>query len=106
MKTIFTLLSSLLVSASVLAADAKPKSMITVKSLDEGDISVVLDGRRFEPGFSSVIIQGIDAGFHTVKIYRERFNGPFGLFGSKYEMVYSTSLAVRPRTNLSITVDR
>jgi hypothetical protein len=97
MKTIFTLLSSLVMSVAVLAAPAdkiaaKQKSSLTVKSADAGDIRVVLDGRRFEPGFNSVMIQGLETGQHTVKVYRQKNNGIFNILGKKYEMVYTTSL--------------
>ncbi len=106
MKTIFTLFASLLLSISLFAADAKPKSMLTVKSLDRGDIRVVVDGRRFEPGTSSVVINGVDAGYHTIKIYREKAPGLFKMAGRKFEMVYNTSISVKPRTSMSITIDR
>ncbi|HLG40994.1 MAG TPA: DUF4476 domain-containing protein [Chitinophagaceae bacterium] len=106
MKRIFTFLASLILSISLFAADARPKSTLTVKSLDRGDIRVVVDGRRFEPGVSTLVISGLDAGYHTVKIYREKNNGFFNVLGHRYEMVYNTSLSVRPKTNVSITIDR
>jgi hypothetical protein len=110
MKTIFTLFASLLLSISLfavpIAIGTKPASMLTVKSLDKKDIRVVVDGRRFEPGTSSVIINGVDAGYHTIKVYREKTNGLFSILGRKYEMVYNTSVSVKPRTNMSLTIDR
>jgi len=108
MKTIFTLFASLLLSISLFAADAKPKSMLTVKSLDRGDIRVVVDGRRFEPGTSTLVLNGVEAGYHTIKVYRERANGLFSILilGRKYEMVYNTSVLVKPRTKMSIVIDR
>jgi ABC-type Zn2+ transport system substrate-binding protein/surface adhesin len=110
MKTIFTLLSSLVLSAAVLAAPAdrgtRQKSTLTIKSSDNADIRVVLDGRRFEPGYSSVMITGLESGYHTVKVYRQKNNGIFNIVGKRYEMVYSTSLQVRPRTDVQINIDR
>jgi hypothetical protein len=111
MKTIFTLLSSLVLSAAVFAAPAdkiaaRQKSSLTVKSTDAGDIRVVLDGRRFEPGFNSIMIQGLETGQHTVKVYRQKSNGVFNILGKRYEMVYSTSLMIRPRTDVTLTIDR
>jgi len=99
MKTIFTLLASLIISVSLFAADAKPKSVLSVKSLDKNDILVVLDGLRFEPGFSSLMISGLNAGDHIVKVYREKDNRSFP------EMIYSSSVEVKPRTLLNITID-
>jgi len=106
MKTIFTLLSSLILSVAVLAADVRPKSMLTIKSIDRGDIRVVIDGRRFEPNDNFMRIPAINAGYHTVKIYRERNSGMFRIFGKMYEVVYSSSLVIRPRTSVLISVDR
>jgi hypothetical protein len=98
-------------SVAVMAAPAgnvlrHKKSMLTVKSFNEGDIRVVLDGRRFDPGFNSVMIQGLEPGYHTIKVFRERYNGGFHVFGHRYEMVYSTSLMVRPKTHVKISIDR
>lgn len=106
MKKIFTLFASLFLAISIFAADAKPKSTLTIKSLDRGDIRVVVDGRRFEPGTNTLVVSGIDAGYHSIKVYREKSTGFFSIVGRRYEMVYSTSLSVKPRTNMSITIDR
>jgi hypothetical protein len=106
MKTIFTLLASLIMSMAVFAADVKPKSMLTVKSNDQGDIRVVLDGRRFESADNSLVIRQLQSGYHQIKVYRAKSNGYFNIFGHQYEMVYSTSLMVKPRTHVKITIDR
>jgi hypothetical protein len=110
MKTIFTLLSSLIMSVAVFAAPAnvaaRPKSMLTVKSFDKGDIRMVLDGRRFESGSNSLMINGLESGYHTIKIFRQKFSGGFNILGKRYEMVYSTSLMVRAKTHVRITIDR
>jgi hypothetical protein len=111
MKTIFTLFASLILSSSVFAAPfgagTKPRSsVLTIKSIDQGDIRVVMDGKRFEPGFNSVMIQNIDAGYHSIKIYRQRNTGFFSILGSKYEVVYNSSLFVKPMTQVLITIDR
>lgn len=106
MKTIFTLLASLIMSIAVFAAGARPTSMLTVRSLDNGDIRVVVDGRRFEPGFNALMIRDLESGYHQVKVYRQRNNGRYNIFGSRYEMVYATSLMVRPKTHVRISIDR
>ncbi len=110
MKTIFTLLSSLIMSVAVFAAPAdiaaRPKSTLTIKSSDKGDIRVVLDGRRFESGSNSLMINGLESGYHTIKIFRQKFNGGFNILGKRYEMVYSTSLMVRAKTHVQLTIDR
>ena len=106
MKTIFTLLTSFLVSVSLLAADVRPKSILTIKSSDRSGIKVVIDGRRFEPLDNYVRVQGIDAGSHNVKIYREKFAGLFNIFGKRYEVVFNKTITLRPRTEVMLSVDR
>jgi hypothetical protein len=106
MKTIFTLLASLFMSIAVFAADAKPKSMLTVRSTDQGDIRVVIDGRRFEPGDNSLMINQLESGYHQVKVYRQKSNGIFNIVGKRYEMVYNTSLMVKPKTHVMLSIDR
>jgi hypothetical protein len=107
MKTIFTLLSSLILSVAVFAA-APPKkmSMLSITSLNQGDIRVIVDGKRFEPGDNSLVISNISSGYHTVKIYRQKKGGFYNIFGNRYEIVYHASVNVKPRVNLVLTVDR
>ena len=110
MKTIFTLFASLILSAAVMAAPkvngAGPKSTLTIKSSDRGDLRVIIDGRRFEPNDNYLRIQGMDAGYHNVKVYREKNSGLFSIFGKRYEVVFSNSIALKPFTNVMILVDR
>jgi hypothetical protein len=110
MKTIFTLLASLIMSMAVFAVPAntgaKPKSMLTVKSNDQSDVRVVLDGKRFESGSNSIMIRDLNSGYHTIKVYRQKNNGFFNIIGQFYEVVYSTSLKVKQGTHITITVDR
>lgn len=105
MKTFFTLLTSLFMSIAVFAA-AKPQSLLTIKSADNSDIRVVLDGKRFEPNDNSIMLRGIDDGRHTIKVFKQKRNGFFNMTGKRYELVYNTSINVRKRTHLFITIER
>ncbi len=104
MKTIFTLFASLFMSIAVFAA--KNNSILTIKSADRSGISVVLDGKRFEPNDNGVMIEGLEKGAHDIKVYREKNNGVFNVFGKKYELVYNTSISIKNNTQLVITVER
>lgn len=109
MKTIFTLLSSLIMSIAVMAApkdDARQQSMLTVQSADRGDIRVIVDGRRFEPNDNYLRIQSIESGYHDVKVYREKNSGLLTIFGKRYEVVFSKSIMIKPRTAITLNVDR
>ncbi len=106
MKTIFTLITSLLISASLLAADARPKSTLTVMSAGNEDIRVVVDGKRFEPNTNSVSIRNLEAGYHTIKVYRQKSNGFFTIIGKRYELAYNATLSIKERTHVQVSIDR
>ena len=110
MKTIFTLLSGFLLSFTLMAApsdfDWKERSMLTVKSMGQGDIRVVVDGKRFEPRKQSMTIRNIQTGYHNVKIYRQKSDGFFNKFKSQYELIFNKSVMVKKHANLVITIDR
>lgn len=104
MKTFFTLLSSLFLSVALFAA--APSSRLTIKSDSRSDIRVIIDGKNFEPNQSSMMVMNVDAGMHDIKVYREKRNGFSNMFGKRYEIVYNSSLMVKPRTHLLINVDQ
>lgn len=106
MKRISTLVLASLTSLLALAADSRPRAIVSVTSYDRGSIRVVLDGRRFESGGNTISINDVEAGFHSLSVYRERVAGPFNVFGRRYEMIYSTSLSVRPKTQVNLSIDR
>lgn len=105
MKKIFTLLASFALSVAVFAA-AKPKSTLTIQSVDQTAIKVVIDGRRFEPTNNLMRIQGLETGSHQVKIYRQKNTGLFSILGAKYEVIFNSAVSVKPRSNVMISIDR
>src|SRR5688572_17034841 len=106
MKRIFTLFASVLMSIALFAAAPRPNSMLTIQSLSRGDMKVVIDGRQFDPRNNFMRLQGIQPGYHKIAIYMERTGGHFNHLGRRYERVFSSSITVRNRTNLTITIDR
>ncbi|MBN8783177.1 MAG: hypothetical protein ABS85_08745 [Sphingobacteriales bacterium SCN 48-20] len=106
MRTIFTLAAFLMMSITSFATDARNKSMLTVKSTGNEDIRVVLDGKRFEPNGSAISITNLEAGNHTIKVYRQQNGGFFSIVGKRYAVVYSTSINIRNKTHVMISIDR
>ncbi|MEI9943495.1 MAG: hypothetical protein WDN26_04680 [Chitinophagaceae bacterium] len=106
MKTIFTLLTSLFMSIAIFAADARPKSSLTIQSVDRTDVRVVIDGRRFEPNDNHLRIDGLEAGSHSVKIYQQKSNGVFSILGKRYQVVFNSTVTMKLRTNMMISIDR
>jgi len=93
-------------SISVFAADAKPKSMLSVRSAGNEDIRVVLDGKRFEPNDNALIIQNLESGSHSIKVYRQRSTGYYTILGKRYELLYNTMINIRNKTHVLISIDR
>lgn len=105
MKKIFTLFSALFMGITIFAAAPKPKSMLTIKLERHEDIRVVLDGRRFEIHDNALVIRQLEAGYHNLKVYREKRNGFHSMFGRRYELLYSSSIMIRPRTHVRLSID-
>lgn len=105
MKTFFTLFASLFMSIAVFAA-AKPQGILSIRSADNSDIRVVLDGKRFESNERSVMIRGVDQGKHTIKVFRQKRSGIFNLSGNGYELVYNSTIQMKNKTHLALTVER
>ena len=106
MKTFFTLLTSLFMSIAVFAAPKPQSGILTIKSADNSDIRVILDGKRFEPNDNAIMLRGIDDGYHTIKVFKQKNSGFFNLAGKRYELVYNTSINLKRRTHLQITIER
>jgi hypothetical protein len=107
MKTIFTSLTALFMSVALFATAQKSQnSILTIKSADKSDIRIVLDGKRFEPNANAIMLRGIDDGQHSIKVFRQKSGGLFNLSGKRYELVYNTTINLKKRTHLQITIER
>lgn len=106
MKTIFTLLCSVLMTVGVFAAGAKKSSVLSVRSADDRRISVVVDGKRFEPNDNSLMIQNVSPGYHSISIYKENRPGLLSVLTGRQVLLYNNSLAVKARTNVFVNIDR
>jgi hypothetical protein len=107
MKTIFTSLTALFMSVALFAAAPKSQnSILTIKSADKSDIRIVLDGKRFEPNDNAIMLRGIDDGKHSIKVFRQKTGGLFNLSGKRYELVYNTTINLKKRTHLQISIER
>lgn len=106
MKKISTLLVAFFLTLSLFAADGYRSGMLTIRSFDNADMKVVIDGRRFEPSQNMMTVRNIDAGYHYVKIYKAMRTGFFTIYNTRYQMVFNGNVAVRPKTSLTLTIDR
>ena len=106
MKTIFTLLASLLVTVGAMAANVFNASKITVSAAGKEDLRVVVNGKRFETSGNFITIDNLKAGTHTIKVYREKNTGFYNILSKRYEMVYDSRIKINNKTHISISIDR
>src|SRR5215831_14086158 len=102
MKTISTLLTSFLLTSSVFAADFRPSASLRVKSADRSPIVVIVDGKCFDIGSNSIMITGLEPTYHDVKVYQQTTNGDVELCGKDCDVLFNTSVLLKPRTSLLI----
>lgn len=122
MKKNFTLFIGLFATVMVFA-NPPFQSKLTVSSVGNNNIKVVVDNDRFDrfdDGYNryenygnGVVITDLPGGFHTIKVYedrRERKRGGWG-FGRRnrfedYRLLYTTSVCIRPFVHIDIIINR
>jgi hypothetical protein len=105
MKTIFTLLTSFLLTTSVFAAGFKPAASLTVKSADKSPIVVIVDGKCYDIGSNAIMISDLEPAYHDVKVYQQAFYGTVELSGKDCDVLFNSSVLLKPRTSLLIAID-
>ena len=105
MKTVSTLLTSFLLTTSAFAADFRPAATLTVKSAERAPIVVIVDGKSFDIGSNSIMISGLEPTYHDVKVYQETFNGNVEFDGKDCDVLFNSSVLLKPRTGLLIAID-
>jgi hypothetical protein len=103
MKKIYTLSIALLSAISSFAYYEDSKLSITY--LGRGDVKVAVDGRRYDDGDQTTVINNLRPGYHTVKITRTRKTRRGGWWNND-ETIYSNSVYVKPQTFVDITINR
>jgi hypothetical protein len=105
MKTISTLLISFLLTTSGFAAGFKTTALLTVKSADKSPIVVIVDGKCFDLGSNAIMISDLEPAYHDVKVYQQAFNGTVELCGKDCDVLFNSSVLLKPRTSLLIAID-
>lgn len=104
MKKTFTLFTALLISAVLLA-----QTKLSITTTGNLTIRVMVDGKKYQTGSGTVMINDLKSGNHSVKIFRqtnERNRGGANNNGGNYQLVYSKNLFVKANYHVDITVNR
>lgn len=105
MKTTFTLFIAILFSAVSFAIPAQSKLSITV--VGHQNIQIMVDNSRYQGQENSILINSLQPGQHTIRVYSSR-NQKRSIWGNnnKTQLIYSSTVYVRPGYFTSITIDR
>lgn len=110
MKHFFTLIFSLLLSASLLAFPYK--SVLSISSASRLPVIISVDNIKYtEKGDNSIMVRNINAGFHTIRIFQKN-NGWNGggrhgyNDGYNQQVIYSGNIYVKPGVHTDIIINR
>ena len=109
MKQTFTLLFAILISLSSFAYPYSSK--MSISSTSNTQLRVVVDGNRYNANDNSILINNLQQGYHSVKVYQfvrnYRQSSPYGgTNNNNYRLVYSANVYVKPQYIVDITINR
>lgn len=103
MKTTSTLLMAIFISVASFANAVQSKLSITV--VGNRDIEIIVDNNRYQSNDNSVVINSLQAGSHSIKVYNLKNKGR-NIFRNNAKLLYSSTIYVRPGYHIDITIDR
>lgn len=108
MKKIFTLLAAALVTITSFAA-ARPTGKITINDMSKRQLIIEVDGRRYSDNNRGIVIDKLEPGNHSIQIFsQQRYSDWRGIFdrNGRKQVIYNSTLYVKPRTHVMIFIDR
>lgn len=109
MKRIFTTLVAVLLCIGTFARGGYNDSRLSVTYVGSESVKVSIDGRDYSTRNGSIMIDNLQPGNHSIRIYTEkrtRFLDIFGGRGNRNETLYSNSMYVQPRSFVDIMINR
>ena len=96
-------ISAALFSLSLLAYDGSKLSISTIGN-KQTEFRVEVDGRRIQMKDNVVTLNNLSSGRHNVRVFRVKKGG--NIFSRKQELIYASSVNLRPGFHLDITLNR
>lgn len=108
MKKIYTILAGSLMSLLSFAGNGFNDSKLSVTYAGTDDIRIAVDGRDYSNRDNAVLIDNLQPGYHTVKVYQSirRGGGFFGGRRDRENVLYTNSVYVKPRTFVDVMINR
>ena len=104
MSKMYTLLLVSFISMAAFAAERPKKSRITIATYNNTDISVQIDGRRYDERDNTIRINNVDPGYRRIQVYQREASGMFGRVRER--LIYNSTLYVKPRSEVDIFINR
>jgi Domain of unknown function (DUF4476) len=104
MKTTSTLLMAIFISLASFATPVQSKLRITV--VGNRDVEIMVDNSRYQSNDNSVVIHSLQPGSHTIRVYSLKRNQRKNIWGNNSQLIYSSTVYVRPGYFVGITIDR
>ena len=107
MKKTFTLFAAMLLTVMMYAYPNQ--SVISISSNSKTAIRVMIDGNRYRASNNAVLINNLNAGYHSIKVYQLKKNyGGIrnGSFNNNYQLVYDANVYVKPQYYVDIIINR
>jgi hypothetical protein len=104
MSKMYTLLLVSFISMAAFAAERPKQSRITIATYNNTDISVQVDGRRYDERDNTIRINNVDPGYRRIQVYQREASGLFGRVRER--LIYSSTLYVKPRSEVDIFINR
>lgn len=107
MKAIFTLLLAT-ISASALAYDG---GKLTITVAANRNVQVIVDGRMYQDNNNSFVLNNIQPGNHSIKVYKKRGNANSGRNANRdrndqQDLLYSSNVYVRASHHVDVMINR
>lgn len=114
MKKIYTILAGSLMSLLSFAGGGYNDGKLSVTYAGTDEIKISVDGREYGNRDNSVMLESLQPGYHTIKVYKERRRGGWNVFGGdgrnrdrgRERVLYSGSVYIKARTFVDIVINR
>jgi hypothetical protein len=104
MKTTSTLLMAIFISMASFAIPVQSKLSITV--VGNKNFEIMVDNCRYQSQDNSILINSLQPGYHTIKVYSLKRDQKRIFWGNNTQLIYSSTVYVRPGYFIGITIDR
>jgi len=108
MKTVFTLLLATIFSSAAFAYD---EGKLTISVPANSNVQVFIDGRVYQDNDNNFVLNNVQPGNHTIKIYKmgrknNNGNGKNNRNDKRNELIYSSTVYVRPSYHVDVMINR